>query len=89
VSSPAGQRAHVAFEAMYESARTTLRATKTDPIYLANGRIAFALRNRLELSLVARNLFDTHYATPAGYEHRQDAIAQDGRTFAIKLHYGI
>jgi hypothetical protein len=33
------------------------------------------------------NLFDASFATPAGVEHRQAAIAQDGRTVSAELRY--
>ena len=38
----------------------------------------------LELSASVYNLFDKPYADPAGGEHAQDAIPQDGRNYRVK-----
>lgn len=89
ISSPFADRWTGAFEALYESERLTIHGTRTDAFLLANGRLAFALSDRLELSVAVRNLFDREYATPAGFEHVQHAIPQDGSTFTFKLHYGL
>ncbi len=39
----------------------------------------------VELSVSLHNLFNTAYAFPVGPEHRQDVLAQDGRTLNVKL----
>ena len=41
----------------------------------------------LDASLSIHNLFDVEYADPAGPEHRQSQILQDGRTFRVKCTY--
>lgn len=41
----------------------------------------------LELQTSAYNLFDEHYAFPAGDEFVPDVIAQDGRSFRVKFVY--
>jgi outer membrane receptor for ferrienterochelin and colicins len=41
----------------------------------------------LSLSAHVGNLFDSDYAYPGGDEHRQNVIAQDGRTFRIGATY--
>jgi len=41
----------------------------------------------LELSASVYNLFDRRYADPGAEEHVQDALAQSGRTFRLKLAY--
>lgn len=38
----------------------------------------------VELSASVYNVFDTRYSEPAGPEHLQDLIPQDGRTFRVK-----
>ena len=43
--------------------------------------------DRLELSLRLNNVFDASFATPGGVEHRQAAIAQDGRNVSAELRY--
>jgi outer membrane receptor protein involved in Fe transport len=42
---------------------------------------------RFQMVLGMRNLLDTEWATPAGLEHRQAAIQQDGRTVSVELRY--
>jgi outer membrane receptor protein involved in Fe transport len=44
-----------------------------------------SLLQRWTLSLVVRNLLNTRYALPGGFEHLQDAIEQDGRTVSLQL----
>ena len=45
------------------------------------------LRNGFDVSTSLYNLFDKRYADPAGIEHRQTSIPQDGRSFRVKLTY--
>jgi iron complex outermembrane receptor protein len=71
-------------ELVHESGRRTLQGTSTDPFLLAHGLLTWRPRPELSLELRVRNLFDTAYAYPAGFEHRQAAIAQDGRTFTVR-----
>ena len=77
-----------ATELRYEGRRRTVNETLTDPFVLANLSVhTQRFFDRLQLSGHVRNLFNTSYALPGGYEHRQDAIAQDGRSFALKILY--
>ena len=80
----------------YESARLTLVGTETDPAFVTDlhllvpGRRSAARRgalDRTEFSLRLNNVFDASYVMPAGWEHRQPAIAQDGRTLSAELRY--
>jgi len=41
----------------------------------------------LEITASVYNLGDRFYADPVGAEHRQECIAQDGRTFRLKIIY--
>jgi len=88
----------VAVRGQYESARTTIYRTKTDPYSLAGVGVVLkprhqtgsgtgALFNHLAVSLWINNLFDVTYRTPGGVEHRQPALAQNGRNFVMKLQY--
>jgi outer membrane receptor for ferrienterochelin and colicins len=43
----------------------------------------------LDFSAGIYNLFDKRYADPAGEEHMQHSILQDGRTFRVRLGYAI
>jgi outer membrane receptor for ferrienterochelin and colicins len=83
-------------DARYESGRRTLAGTETDPAFISDLHLLLPARStssprgpvdRLELSLRINNLFDASYATPGGVEHRQAAIAQDGRTVSAELRY--
>jgi len=47
--------------------------------------IAPRLASRGELSLRIRNVFDRHYSDPAGDEHTQAAITQEGRSIEARL----
>ena len=46
--------------------------------------LARNLPGGLEVSASVYNLFDKGYADPAGPEHLQDAIPQDGRSYRLK-----
>jgi iron complex outermembrane receptor protein len=85
-----------AVDTRYESKRRTLAGTATDPAFVSDLHLLIPARSsgaalgpldRLELSLRINNLFDASYATPGGVEHRQAAIAQDGRTVSAELRY--
>ncbi len=72
----------------YESSRATVQNTRTDPYLLANVTLTFEpAGSPLRLQVQARNLFNTNYALPGGYEHRQAAIPQDGRNFTASVEY--
>jgi iron complex outermembrane receptor protein len=47
-----------------------------------------ALLPGVEVSATVLNLFDRAYADPAGQEHYQDALGQDGRALRLNLRYG-
>jgi iron complex outermembrane receptor protein len=49
--------------------------------------LARRLGRGLDLSATVYNLLDKGYADPAGEEHLQDSIAQDGRSFRAKFVY--
>lgn len=85
-------RATGAFELRYESARTTLTGTSTDPFLIGNLNFTFDVPflhdragSNTELGLRVANVFNTRYAHPGGVEHLQSAIGQDGRTLILRL----
>jgi iron complex outermembrane receptor protein len=86
-SGPIGSRLTGAIELLYESGRRTLAGTETRPWMLANATVSAHLKGGLKAVAEVRNAFDITYAVPAGIEHRQAAIEQDGRTFAFRLVY--
>jgi iron complex outermembrane receptor protein len=73
---------------LYETDRVTIYNTRTEPYFLTNATLTTKqLRGHLGISLQVRNVFDVEYGTPGGYEHVQDIIMQDGRTFTFRLEY--
>jgi len=89
---PLAAWASLGAEARYESSRLTVYGTRTDP-YLWTGlhllvtpfARAAGLLGRSALSIALGNALDARYALPGGYEHRQAAIVQDGRTVNLRL----
>ncbi len=84
----AGDRATVALESIYQTARTTLAGTVVPGQALTN--LVFTAQKfwqGLRVAAVVQNLFDTTLADPAGPEHRQDRIPSSGRQFLVKLEY--
>jgi iron complex outermembrane receptor protein len=78
----------------YESGRRTLAAwtspffrTDTNLGYRPGSNSALSWFGNAEASLRVTNLFDVAYATPAGSGNRQDSIAADGRTYALRLDW--
>lgn len=79
---------NAAVEVQCETERITVYETETDPYLLTNVSLSTKpLFGYIKLSLLIRNLFDTDYKLPGGYEQLQDAIAQDGRNFTVKAEY--
>ncbi|MBT7789136.1 MAG: TonB-dependent receptor [Calditrichaeota bacterium] len=75
---------YVAYEIHYESGRKTIHGTSTDPFLFFNLNLNFQPRDYLTLSMHTKNLFNTTYELPGGFELTQDAIQQDGRRFIFK-----
>ena len=56
--------------------------------FVANATLlASDLHKNFDLSISVYNLFDKHYVDPAGFEHREISIPQDGRTAQLQLTY--
>ncbi len=85
-------------EVLYTSDRKTLAGDSVSDYAVAN--FTFTLKNLfrgmevkhlfrdLEFSTSVRNLFNEQYSDPGSGENIQDKIAQDGRTFWLKVKYG-
>jgi iron complex outermembrane receptor protein len=71
----------------YESERLTLLREETEPFTVADVTLRHAHEIGLSVTLKARNLFDTKYATPGGLEHAQQTLQQDGRTLALRVEW--
>jgi outer membrane receptor for ferrienterochelin and colicins len=75
-------------ELQYCSETENLKHQPTRGYVLANWTLfSRELTKNLEASVSVYNLFDKKYAFPAGPEHVQGSIEQDGRTFRLKLTY--
>jgi iron complex outermembrane receptor protein len=73
-------------EIFYETGRQTLQGNMTNDIFLFNlGINSHRFLKYFEVSLKARNVFNTVYKVPGGIEHRQDALVQDSRNMYLKL----
>lgn len=72
----------------YETKRKTVWSTYTDAYAVINANISYRpIENSLDISLLVNNVFDNRYATPAGFEHLQQSIGQNGRTLSIQVSY--
>jgi len=75
-----------ALEMQYQSERITVYQTTTKPFLLTNlNLMGRRFLDHVECSLLVRNLFNVDYAFPAGFDHLQPAIPQDGRSFIAKI----
>lgn len=65
-----------------------MQDSRTASYFLSNPTLS-ADAGRIPVRILAqvRNLFDVDYSTPGGFEHRQAAIGQDGRNYALRLEY--
>jgi outer membrane receptor for ferrienterochelin and colicins len=71
----------------YESGRKSLRGSSTSAFLLAHAGILFRPVESMKLQLMVRNIFDTRYSFPAGEEHVQQAIQQNGRDVSFRIEY--
>jgi iron complex outermembrane receptor protein len=86
----AGGAWSTALEMQYLSSLRTLAGNAAPGFLLANATLlGRGVVKGLDLSLSLYNLFDRSYAYPGSTGHVQDVIAQDGRSFRVKLTYGI
>lgn len=76
-------------ELQYISSRKTLAGRTAGGHLLTNlTLLSERLAKNLDLSASIYNLFDTRYGDPGGQEHIPlDLIAQDGRSYRLKLNY--
>lgn len=66
--------------------RRLLQGGSVESYLRVNARLRYApAGSPWETSLTAYNLLDRHYADPAGPEHRQAALAQDGRSWWLQV----
>ncbi len=72
---------------VYDHARAALpaRADGTDHLWVTDVALTGAIFERLHLSLIAENVFDTEYRHPAPVNVRQGSVPQYGRVFRIRV----
>jgi outer membrane receptor for ferrienterochelin and colicins len=76
------------FEGQEISRRRTVFETNLGGAFVANATLSSKdLLGKLRVSASLYNLFGKHYADPVGQEIRGGSVAQDGRTFRVKLTY--
>jgi iron complex outermembrane receptor protein len=86
VALPLGRWASAGAEMQYQGSMRTLGGNTSRDFTLTNLTLQTASRkDSFQFEAGVYNLFDTHYAYPGAEDHVQDTIAQDGRTFRIKL----
>jgi hypothetical protein len=80
VSAPGpSKRSSVSLEVLAMGSRRTIAGATLGPTTTANVTLLAPI-GRFELMAGVRDLFDVRYADPASDAHRQDVIAQNGRT---------
>ena len=84
----AGEKLVSGFELQASSSVRNTKGRHVSGFLLANWTlVARQITPHLDVSASVYNLFDTKYSFPAGPEHVQDSLAQDGRTFRLKFTY--
>ncbi|MEO8678521.1 MAG: TonB-dependent receptor [Vicinamibacterales bacterium] len=80
-------RSSVSVEAQYLSRRATLAGAWVSAAATVDVYVVQPLGGSWQLVGGVRNLFNADYLDPVSGEHRQDAVAQNGRTARIGLHW--
>lgn len=82
----AGDRANVAVELRHVGERRTLDGRAANAYTLTHATWLWRwAANRAELLVSVKNVFNQSYSDPAGPEHRQHVIVQDGRSLRTGL----
>lgn len=79
------EKVFLGVEEQYTSRKKTHAGSQTGDFFITNVTLfSRNLLKNLELSGSVYNLFNSKYFVPAGVEHLQNGIEQDGRTFRVK-----
>jgi outer membrane receptor for ferrienterochelin and colicins len=79
---------YLGLETQFTSLRKTILGNPARPYFITNVTLfSEKIINGLEASASVYNVFDKKYSDPAGPEHIQDKLQQDGRGFRFKLTY--
>ncbi len=82
-------------EAVFQSGRKTVSNLETSAFFLSNVNVIFAPKfkekakfaSHFQLSFKIRNILNTAYEYPAGFEHKQAFIQQNGRNYNLKIQF--
>lgn len=80
-------RSSVSVEGQYLSSRQTLAGATVSAAAICNVTMVQPFGRAWEIFGTVQNLFDNRYADPVSSAHRQDSIAQNGRTARIGLRW--
>lgn len=80
-------RLHAAGQLRTESGRVTLAGNETAAFGVVDLSLAHRPASHMRVSAAVTNALDASYAHPAGIEHRQDTIAQDGRRVRLRMEF--
>ena len=82
------ERLFGSLDAQYTSQRRTIGGEEAPAYTLVNATLLLKLAGeRLSLSGSVYNIFDEEYGDPAGGEHAQVLIPQDGRSYRMQVRY--
>jgi iron complex outermembrane receptor protein len=82
------KRLSAAFDGWYTDRLLSVSGIELGSYFVANATLlALNLQKNLDVSASVYNLLNKRYAEPAGFEHRQASIPQDGRTAQLELTY--
>jgi outer membrane receptor protein involved in Fe transport len=85
---PFEKRLSLGLDGWFTDRLLTISATELGSYFAANATLlAHDLQKNLDLSLSVYNLFNKYYAEPAGFEHREISLPQNGRTAQLELTY--
>lgn len=82
------ERVFSGFELQYTSSALTISSRELDDYLLLNWNLySKNLLPGLDMSFGIYNLLNTKYGYPGAEDHLQEMIAQNGRTFRVKMTY--
>lgn len=85
-----GDRLSASGALQYSSERRTFTGGLVPAAYLVNFILATRrIARGLEVEFIVRNLLNARYWDPSGEGHSTDRIEQDGRSFSVRLSWGI
>jgi outer membrane receptor protein involved in Fe transport len=85
---PFEKRLSLGLDGWFTDRLLSISATELGGYFVANATLlAHDVQKNLDLSLSVYNLFNKYYADPAGFEHREMSLPQNGRTAQLELTY--